>query len=45
MSRKTSLTSIVGSQLKDEFISWTTDNICEIHKSPGRKPDRHFVKS
>ena len=42
MSRKTPLTSILGSQSKDEFISWTTDNNCEIHESPGRKPDWHL---
>ena len=39
MSRKTPLTSIVGSQSKDELISCTIDNNCEIHESPGRKPD------
>ena len=37
MSRKTPLTTTVGSQSKDEFISWTIDNNCEIHESPGRK--------
>ena len=45
MSRKTLLTTIVGSQSKDELISCTIDNNCEIHESPGRKPDWHFVKS
>ena len=37
--KKAPITSIVGSQSKDEFISWTIDNYCEILKSPGRKPD------
>ena len=45
MSRKTPLTSIVGSQLKDKFISWTINNNCETHESLGRKSDGHFVKS
>ena len=39
MSRKTPLKSIVGSQSKDEFISWTIDNNGEIHESHGRKPE------
>ena len=39
MSRKTLLTTIVGSQSKDELISCTIDNNCEIHELPGRKPD------
>ena len=39
MSIKTTLTSIVGSQSKDELISCTIDNNCGKHKSPGRKPD------
>ena len=33
MSRKTPITSIVGSQSKDEFISWTIDNNCKICES------------
>ena len=44
MSRKTPVTSIVGSQSKEEFISWTIDNNSKIHESPGRKPEWHFVK-
>ena len=39
MSGKSPLTSIVGSQSKDELISRTIDNNCDIHESPGRKPD------
>ena len=39
MSGKTPLTSIVGSQSKDEFISWKIDNSCEIHESQRRKAD------
>ena len=38
MSRKTPLTSTVGSQSKNGFISWTIDNNCNIHESTGRKP-------
>ena len=39
MSRKTLLTSIVGSQSKEEFTSRKIDNKSKIHESPGRKPD------
>ena len=39
MSIKTPLTSTVGSQSKDEFISRTIGSNCEIHESPGRKPN------
>ena len=35
ISRKTPVTSIVGSQSKDKFISWTIDNNCKIYESPG----------
>ena len=37
MSRKTPLTSIVGSQSKDELISWTIDNNCEYMNHQGEK--------
>ena len=39
ISRKTPVTSIIGSQSGDEFISWTIENNCEINKSPEEKPD------
>ena len=45
MSRETLITSIVGSQSKDEFISWTIDNDCKIHESSVRKPHWRFFKS
>ena len=35
ISRRTPVTSIVGSQSKDEFISWTIDNNCKIYESTG----------
>ena len=44
MSRKTPLSSIVGSQSKNDSISRTIEDSCEIHESPGRKPDWHYKK-
>ena len=41
----TSLTSIVGTQSKEELILWTIDSNCEMQESPGKNPDHHFVKT
>ena len=45
ISRNTPLTSIVGLQSKEEFISWTIDNNWKMQESPGMKPDWIFVKN
>ena len=45
ISKRKPLTSILGLQSRDKFISGTVDSNWEIRESQGKQPDWTFVKS
>ena len=45
ISKNTPLTSLVGSQSKEELISLIIDSKFEMQESPGKNPDWQFVKN
>ena len=44
ISKNTPLTSLVGSQSKEELISLIIDSKFKKQESPGKNPDWQFVK-